>query len=492
MTRLTDFVREHTRGYLRPNRREMSHTHLVRWLHRTSALEVPPHALDALLAAWAETASSSVASSTAIALHELLPCEYPFFVQARLPEDVTEAATVAAFRRALADFLPDAEERRTALGRCAVARGGDRLTRFVWPELLVTGSQALTMRERLVARLSADEARHDVRWHAILDYAVYTGDGPALPGSATIEACAHCRGGRGGRGCAHCDENGAVVQPCAPLQPAALYVEGAPPQPLDAGALALFAAHRPPSLGAAPTAPRWVRPPGTPHFACDPRDPRAAPRVYPTGDVHDFGVVTGASSRGAVARRGRGGGRGGQPTSGSHVPLPIVQLLQKAIRTTHARHHSQLLVTVQSVQHLPSQQRYVVSPLGIGCHTCGRFNGEHADSRVHFYVTPEGVAQACHSRETLPDGRECRSLVSDPKPLNQRLRLCLFPPSQCQEIETKGAALGVGYSLAIQLINHHAAKVFQTETRSGGGKGGGGAGGKGERRWKKPRNLYGE
>eukprot|EP00967_Tisochrysis_lutea_P091623 scaffold131718_cov26-Tisochrysis_lutea.AAC.1 len=37
---------------------------------------------------------------------------------------------------------------------------------------------------------------------------------------------------------------------------------------------ATVAASPPPAL-------RWVRPPGTPHYACDGRNPKAAPRVYP-------------------------------------------------------------------------------------------------------------------------------------------------------------------------------------------------------------------
>jgi hypothetical protein len=147
------------------------------------------------------------------------------------------------------------------------------------------------------------------------------------------------------------------------------------------------------------------------------------------------------------------------------VSIPTLKLLQKVIRTLYPTHHSMVIVTPQSVFHGPVHGKYIVSPLGVGCHTCCKFKGEHTDSRVYFVVTVGGVAQGCHPKEKLPGGGECKGKTSAPVPMNRHMVECLFPGSRPNNISSlgNGRALGPAYHIALRVIDHHAAKVFASK-----------------------------
>jgi hypothetical protein len=430
-------------------------------VYKSSAVQVPPGALPAFAEAWAEDISRG---NCDLCLHEALPDEYSFFATAQLPEDVADLdQLVSSLSRILESFvLNDPACLRVCNVAMAPLVNGTRLVRLVWPSFIVNTTQALTMRERLVAEMSAqdmqDDRVGDLRWHDILDYTAYTGDGPVLPGSGAILPCSHCRNSRNARECEYCNGNG-VVQSVQVMVPHLSYDQGVS-TPLSKADGSFSGEHILAMSVQRMSGPgvQWSRPPGTPFFSSERRDPLAAPKVYPTGSVHDFGT--------GVRRK--------PPTP---VSIPTLKLLQKAIRTLYPTHHSMVIVTAQSVFHDPVHSKYIVSPLGVGCHTCCKFKGEHSDSRVYFVVTIAGVAQGCHSKEKLPGGGECKSKTSAPVPMNRQMVECLFPGTRANNISSlsNGRALGPAYHIALRVIDHHASKVFTSK------------------RTKRPfRNLYGD
>jgi hypothetical protein len=458
MSHTLEFVVSNTPG-LAKSQRTAVFTHTVRELERHHVFNVDPTHAALLAGAWAEDCSGQ---GHPLCVHERLPPLFRFFVSAVLPADVCFEALVPLLHEALQRFLPDPANAARALGACCVAAspavGGVVHARYIWPDFVVDVTQALTMRERLVAELAArdhecEAAPHEWRWHDILDYAAYTGDGPPLPGSCLYVPCAACHNRRAARPmCGRCmmrgvERLGHVLAPRFVFRSVGERTPLARPDGSHSAEHMLACSVLPPP-GVAPNN-GWARPAGTPYFNSDRNGAVAVagagtPRAHPPGAAHDFGA----------SRRKH-----------SEVSIPTLKLLEKAIRVSHARCHSTLIVTNRSVLHEPTKRRYVVSPLGVGCHTCATFRGEHADSRVYFLVTPDGVQQGCHSKDTLPSGHECRSKMGMRVRINANLRACLFPDAAPVEASVN-PVMSAGYQMACVLADHHFRKIDGTLRRT--------------------------
>ena len=456
MSRTIELVMAHARGLAKVQHAGVF-THTVRELERHHTFNINPQHASLLAAAWAEDCNAPEGHT--LYVHERLPPRFRFFVSAVLLADIAFDALVPRMKEALRRFLPDSADAARALGACCVAApnatAGPVHTRYVWPDFLVDASQALTMSERLVAELCAsdadgdEEAAREWRWHEIFDYAAYTGEGPQLPGSCPYAPCSGCRNRQAARvTCGRCmmrgfERLGHVLRPRDVYHPTGTRVPLALPDGSHTADHILACSVLPPPGDPAPL--RWERPVGTPYFPAKP--PRAgenAPRAYPSGSAHDFGT----------GRRKH-----------SDVSVPVLKLLEKAIRILHARCHSTLIVTTRSVLYEPTKRRYLVSPLGVGCHTCATFRGEHADSRVYFIITPNGVQQGCHSKDLLPSGLECRSKMGMRVRINANLRACLFPDAPPAEA-TVSPVMSAGYQMACLLADHHFRKLDGTFKRT--------------------------
>lgn len=491
-------------------------THVLREPDRVVGLEVPPQLRRGFALAWLKDIRSP--SPTRLAASECVPDRFGMFVNISLPTEVTVEQLLRHCWATFRQFIPKAEE-QWVLDRCIVALARDApavqghcRARLVWPRFLVDAQQALTMRERLVFELTDLEATDthptECRWHELVEYGCYAprvGEGLPLIGAAHAESCVACAGGAPRRAvragevlptCHACLGRGVRFGATPPLLPVALYQRELS---ADADGSSFYCARRlsedeaprgslksatsargegddsesamaedelrlecmlhgsAPSLAGGaeqPTAVDWRRASGTPFFSFERRNPNSAPVPYPTGSIHDF------SSGAPIVRSRRA--TGAPPRA--ELDAPVVKLLERAIRLSSSLNHSRVIVTRNGAVHEPKRSRYVVSVIGIGCHTCNKARGEHDDSRVYFVITPNGVQQCCHSRQRLDNGQECRSFASEPVKMSGRLRRCLFPGLPSDGLANK-IAYGSAYHLACLVTEHHRMSIAGRKRR---------------------------
>lgn len=441
---LRAFLDAHNVSVDRLARDSGEHTHLLSSPERAQTVRLSEELVQGALCAWQRDLSSL--ASVRKAFVEVLTDPFRFFLTIHLPEGgvASYRELMEPLRTTLMEFVPDSRE-SVSLCHVGVSEDG-RMVRLVWPNLLVNNLQALAMRERLVAHLSEMESTPDnvneYRWHDLIDFGRYS-DGVELPGSPIFSTCRHCDNLRQRRAsCKYCDFEGVVVLPHRIL-PFETHSAGGRVEPLtEVVALSV----RVPSSTRSPIA-GWRRPAGTPHTAID-TPARGAPRIYPSG-LHDYG---GPAAAGPARRRFT-----------PQMPAGIIKLLERSIRVTHPSDHSRVIVTSRSVLHKVTSRHecYLVSPVGVGSHTCCKFRGEHSDCRVYFCISAKGVEQGCASHERLPSGQECGERKSMPVTLPSRLRDALFPGAarNINPVVTIGGANTPGMHIASRIFEHHSCKL---------------------------------
>ena len=411
---------------------ETQFTHTLREMDRTFNLNIPVQ----LLQQFKQLYIDDIEGGKMMCIHENLSDSYNMFVDISVPLEL-EIKDVAKYMKEC--FEQFVEKDKGVLDDCIVCtaeeQDGKVQCRFIWPKFIVDTQAALTMRERLVFELSeldnSSSQANECRWHDMISYSVYSSDGAIMVGSQPIVTCPVCKGKKK-ESCSRCMFRG-VIQSGSPTQVLGAFVNG----DLDTfqkvtvdmkeSALSLCQNKQKSS---------WKRCEGTPYFVSEQKDSRTAPRVYPTGNLLDF--------PGSQTFR-----KNCEPVSQA-----TVLLLQKLIRDTFKAHHSKLFVLQKGVCYEQSKKRYIVKPVGIGCHYCIKAREEHSDSRIYFIVTANGVQQCCHSNTKGPGNLECKECIPAPIKMNRSMKHCLFP-LEMSKVSMSNQIYGSSYHNACLVVEHH-------------------------------------
>lgn len=393
-------------------------THVVRDLDRVYAIRVPS---GEMCESWMEDLVTFGLAHPRLSVMERIAPSFKFFLNAQLPAGEAALELVPVIRGVIRLFGFAANE-------CAVLRDTDDAAchRYVWPDVCVNASRAYVLRERVIAELSANDTGDHVcsyRWADVFDGKMYEPclPGPAFPGSAKFTLCMLCQNKAATRReCACCMLRGVVLSPgvMMPLAVIQFDAEGSfscvPGEPH----LGKFLIH-----SDVPISNDWIVPSGTPFC------PFAATSPVPVG--------WNWKSRKKY----------------TDVSKDIQILLQRVIRATHAA-FSRLVVTERSV-YIPSSDKFVVHPVGIGSTSCIQFRSDHLDSIVFFVITPRGVAQRCYSSEVVLCGNECKHRESQCSPLDEVVINRLFPRASGPPTNISNSTQSSAYQLACRISDYH-------------------------------------
>lgn len=415
-------------------------THTIKEIDRQYNVNVPDNMLQMFYASFASDTNFGKAD---MCLYERLVDTYSFFLLIQLPgeDDIVSKTEELAhlIRTSLLDFVNGDP---SFLNVCAVSIcTRTRRVQMVWNNFKINTTQALTMREKLVADLAyldseKEDSINEYNWHDRIEYKCYLNDPLVVAGSKNLITCNSCKNKKQQRDkCSGCLMRGFTYSETI-LVPNFVYSFDTEERRSLLGSETISGSDilltTVTSANAVSPCMNWVRPFGTPYYHMENKNPHAAPKVYPTDSVHDYNNH----------RRKR---------NAPMLDVGRLKLIQKVIRKTHAKFHSKILVTSKSVNVDATQKKIYVYPLGTGIHSCVKFNGEHKDCRVYFTITPSGVQQCCVSKELLPANRECKSKSGQVVAMNSQMRSCLFP--NCGE-KSVSIAMSTGYQLACQVSDH--------------------------------------
>lgn len=438
-----EFIRKETPG-LKPVSKSGSSTHLIyKCVGLCGEFELSSEKIAAFFANFTADLNQAVRTNALganpVAAYERIGKEYPFFIEAKLEGDQKAEHLVPTLNKIIQKFIsPEADFGCTdtvVIATSSCDENGSYYARFMWKEFIVTTHEALTMRDRIVGELSANEQDDrqrtpSFRWHDLLDYNCYTNsNGISLPGCRSYQTCKACNRKRksDSAACEECWGTGAIQNNYALLPYLKIIDDGETIKMIDLCEdngtflpenVAAFSILNTTS----PKTP-WIRPFGTPYYHLEQKS-RAAPVVYPNAllDYYNGGAT---KTRSTTIIHG--------------VPHPISLLLRKAIQTAFPKYHKHIDVKAEHITQDKKQTWYNVPVYGIGSNSCIKINGEHDDSRVYFLVKSTGIEQCCHSKQiirSIAGDCECRAKKCGTIPMTSIMRNVLFPNEKKQPTNT--------------------------------------------------------
>lgn len=448
-----EYIRRETQG-LKPVSKDGTSTHVIyRCVGVSNEFESPPDKNTSFIASFTNDLNHACKTNTLnanpVAVYERINKQYPFFADFKLEAEQKVEHLVTKLNSVLQKFLPNETDfgctDTVVIATSSVDDGGFYHARFIWKEFVVTTHEALTMRDRIVGELSADEQtdqqkKTSFRWHDMVDHYCYTNvDGVTLPGCRAYRPCRSCNGKRKeSTTCEECWGVGATQNEHALLPYLKIIDDGTTIKMIqlwhdDGTFLPEHVAEFSISGNTSPKVP-WVRPFGTPYYHLEQKS-RAAPVVYPNELVDYY--------NGGVSKT--------KNTSAIHGVSPaIAMLLRKAIQKAFRKYHSQIDVKADHITQDKKLKWYCVPVYGIGSNCCVKIDGEHQDSRVYFMVRPSGIEQCCHSKDRVSctgGDCECRSKKCGVLPMNSNMARALFP-NEKRNVANTSITASTSYQIA--------------------------------------------
>ena len=423
---ISEFVRHHTSG-LKPLRSGAS-THVMhRCMGVANEFEASVDKTCLFISSYTKDLNALILhnniETNQVAIYERIGNTYPFFIEIELPAGYDVKHLVTSLNNILNMFIEsdDKSSTNTIVIATSNETNGFFCARFTWKYFIVTTHEALTMRERIVGELPANDQEANIdesfRWHELINFNCYTNpDGLVLPGCKSYQTCKTCNGKKSIQTCSECWGSGIcqnihTLLPNMKLVDTGENIEITKLRKEDGTFLPEHISEFSLSNINAPKV-SWIRPFGTPYYHME-QKARSAPVVYPNTLLDYYSNTT-----------------KGRKVCITGVPFPIAMLLRRAIQRAYPRFHSKIDVKAEYISQDKKKKIYYVPVFGIGSNTCVKYDGEHDDSRVYFTVRPDGIEQCCHSRDSVQSVTgpcECKTKKCGIAKMNSNMRASLFP-----------------------------------------------------------------